>query len=172
MSHVEIDRRIPAPAARVWAALSDYQGVHKFNPFVEKAELLTPQACGLGAERECRMYGGKDFVHERIVEWSEGRSFAVDIVASSMPLASARVRISVDPLGSDASRVTFATRYQPKFGLLGRLMDVVMLRWMMRRMGRKLLLGLEDHLRTGAVVGKGGVLEAHGLRRSEAGARG
>ncbi len=161
MSQFEVDRLIEMPAPRVWAALADFQGVHRFHPRIERADLLTPHACGLGAERTCRMYGGKDHVRERVVEWQEGRSLAVTILDSTMPLASAWARISIQPAGG-SSRVSFEMRYLPKYGVLGRIADVLFMRRMMRRMGRELLQGLEQHLLTGAVVGRRGILQFAG----------
>ncbi len=163
MSQLAVDRLIRIPAPRVWAALADFQGVHRFHPRIERAELLTPQSCGVGAERECRMYGGRDHVRERIVEWQEGRSLAVTILDSTLPIASAWARISVEPAG-DRSLVSFEMRYLPKYGLLGRIADALFMRRMMRKMGRELLFGLERHLRTGAVVGRHGLLHIAGAR--------
>jgi len=156
MSQFEVVRRIEVPSPRVWAALSDFKGIHRFHPRIERADLLTAENCGLGAERVCHMYGGKDHVTERIVEWQEGRSLAVSILDTTMPLESAWARLAVEPDGA-ASRVTFEMRYQPRYGLIGRIMDTAFMGRMMRTLGEQLLAGLEHHLRTGETVGEGGV---------------
>ena len=46
--------------------------------------------------------------------------------------------------------------YVPKWGILGKIMDVLVLRMAMRHTFNKVLKGLQLHLETGEVIGKNG----------------
>jgi len=157
MSNIEITRHIPASPARVWAAFADFGGIHKFHPFVETSPMLSQNASGLGAERRCEFYDGNS-VCERVVGVEEGTSMTIDIYEGSMPLERAEARIHLEP-ADGGTRVRFVMDYTVKWGPIGALMDVMMMRRKMRGMLGKVLAGLETHLETGAAIGQGGLPE-------------
>lgn len=154
MPTLEITRDISAPADRTWQAISDIGGVHRFHPAVERSPLHGDKARGVGARRVCHFYDG-NHITEKVVGWDEGRSLDVDIVEGSMPVDNASASLRVEPLGS-GSRVSMTLRYEPRYGVFGKLMDAVMMRGMFRKLLRSVLQGLDTHLETGAEIGKGG----------------
>ena len=74
-----------------------------------------------------------------------------------MPIKRAVAEMSVAPRGDGQSEVTISMNLVPKFGLLGALMGVLMMKPMMRKIFAQVLQGLEHHARTGELIGQGGV---------------
>jgi hypothetical protein len=159
-------RTIPATAERVWQALADFGGIHQFNPMVERVEVLSEKERGLGASRRCVLYDRRS-LEEQVIDWREGSSYTVSIEASGIPIKNVTTSLSVAPAGRGSSVVTMESTYQPRFGPLGSLLDVLMTRGMLSKAFARVLKGLEDHLSTGRLIGKNGRPE--GTRPSEPG---
>ncbi len=154
MSSLTLTHTISAPVERVWDTLKNFGDVYKFHPRVKRSPLLGVRRGGIGAQRRCEFHDGNHIV-EQVVGWDDGRSLTIEIVEGSMPLRRAGGRISLQPHGAETI-VVFSFEYEPKFGLLGKVMDVMMMRGQFRKMLGEVLDGLETHLRTGAVVGPDG----------------
>lgn len=126
----------------IWRLLSDFGAIDAFNPLLKESHLLEgSREAGLGAERQCTMKDGRNYIHERVVEWNEGRNYTIDIFAGTLPLRDIRTTMGVEPVGQ-GSQITMRMAYQPKLGVFGRIIDPVVLRPMMRRMMHKVVRGL------------------------------
>ncbi|MFE3328209.1 SRPBCC family protein [Streptomyces sp. NPDC059176] len=67
-SSVVVERRIAAPSARVWEALTDLRGTERVLSGVQKIEVLTEGAFGVGTRwRETRRMFGKEATEELYV---------------------------------------------------------------------------------------------------------
>ena len=154
MSNVRVSKRVKVPAGRVWEVLSDYGNIYKFHPKVKASSILTGNDRGLGAKRRCEFHD-KSSVVEEITEWEEGKGFSLVLSEISMPLKRAEASMRVAPLGSDASTVTISMDYDVKYGPMGRLMDLMMMRGMMRKMFSQLIEGLEEYALSGGEGEKG-----------------
>lgn len=154
MSTVSIDRTLDQPLHAVWAAFDDFGGVYRFHPFVERSPLAdnTP-AEGLGAERVCHFYDG-NHVRERVTGRDPLRSLDVEITEGSMPLRCANAHIELHPEGT-GTRVRMTMRYEPSMGVLGKVMDRLMMRRKFAQLLTTVLAALDEHLRTGETIGKG-----------------
>jgi len=158
MHSVETHRRFDFPAQVIWSAFDDFGGIHKFHPLIESSPTTSRNQHGLGCERVCNMYGG-GALKERIVGYEPGRRMQVEIYdAGPFPLKHAVAELLVVPEGANRSKVTFGIRFSPKFGPLGWLLAKLMMRAQFKKMLNQLLEGLDDHLRTGRLVGRNGVL--------------
>ncbi len=158
MRKVVVTKNVKVPVERAWELLSDFGNVQLFNPIVETAEVLSENDRGLGAQRRCNLYNNTSAVEE-ITEWNEGEGLTVAITDAPMPVKNATVRMHVEPAGPQSSAVTFEMNYVPKWGFLGRVMDVLLIRMMMRHTFGKVIRGLKHHARTGEVVEKSGEAE-------------
>ena len=127
MAEVTQTRVLDHDIEAVWPVLADFGGIYKFHPRVARSPLTGAQTTGLGATRRCEFVDG-NHIDEQIVDWTEGRSMTVDIVRGSMPLKRAQARIEVEPLRPGRTRVSFHMEYVPKFGPLGWVMNVMMMR--------------------------------------------
>ncbi|MCH9684072.1 MAG: SRPBCC family protein [Deltaproteobacteria bacterium] len=152
MATIQINRTVSHLPEAVWAAFADFGGVHRFHPMVEHSPLheSAPQQ-GLGAERTCHFYDGNE-VQERIVRWTDQQAMEIEVFGGSMPLRDANVRIELSPRGNGTT-VQISMHYVPKFGVVGRLMDTLMIRRKLSSTLGLLLDALDEHLRTGKPIG-------------------
>jgi carbon monoxide dehydrogenase subunit G len=149
-------RTIEAPAADAWRAIADYAHVDSFHPAVERVSMLSDSQHGVGTKRICHFYDGTSAT-ELVTDWVEGESFRVELSDFSMPFvvqAEAEMRVMAE--GPKRSSVTITMDFQVKGGALGRLAGAGMFRPMMQRMFKRVLDGLDLHVRTGASIGKDG----------------
>ncbi len=149
-------RTIEAPAVDAWRAIADYAHVDSFHPAVERVSMLSDSQRGVGTKRTCHFYDGTSAT-ELVTDWVEGESFRVELSDFSMPFvvqAEAEMRVMAE--GPKRSSVTIAMDFQVKGGALGRLAGAGMFRPMMQRMFKRVLDGLDLHVRTGASIGKDG----------------
>jgi hypothetical protein len=113
----------------------------------------------MGAQRICHFYDGTS-LKETIVRYEPGRGYSFDLSNFELPLKQATSHFDLARISNGRSRITVTLEFIPKFGPLGWVMGKVMMRPMLLRALRDLTRGLDDHMRTGAIVGKGGALLA------------
>jgi len=156
MGKVSVEQVIKASPEDVWRVLADFGGVHRFHPLVESADLLSESNGGLDTMRVCNFYDGTS-IKERVVAWKDGEYMRIDLSEFSMPFKRATASLSITPVGTGSARVTFEMDYTPKFGPLGAIMNLLMMKPMIRRMLKSVLVGLDKHVSTGALIGKKGI---------------
>ena len=145
---------IPAPASRVWSVISDYSNIQVFHPFVESVDQLAEIDRGLGASRRCNLYG-KPSVTETVVEWDEGRSFVVS--SSHQPIVGEVTGgMLVEPIDERTSRVTVDASYSTAWGILGKALDVLLLRVGVGYALNRVRKSLQHHMETGELIGRSG----------------
>lgn len=146
MTELTVTRTTEQPPARVWALLADYQRIAPWNPNVAASRLIDDShPMGVGALRQCDLADGKNWIRERVTDWREGESYTVEIYEGTMPVQDAFATLGVRPLDDGGSEAYMTMRYQPKMGVMGKVMDVVMMRRMMTKMMGSLLAGLDQH---------------------------
>ncbi len=150
--HVESSLRINAPADKVWAILNDFGGVDKFSIGVEKSPIIGEKNSGLGAKRHCVFYDQSSVVEE-IIEYEANKSFKVVLSEFSMPMKAMYAGFSVAKLSESNCVVSMTMNFTVKFGPLGALMGLLMMRPVMKGVQKKLLSGLAYHACTGEIVG-------------------
>ena len=155
MSVVSVEREIDAPVPKVWAALSDFGGVHRYHSAVERSPINegTPSS-GVGSERTCHLYDG-NHVQERVTESVPEQKLSVEIFETSMPLKSAVGTFTLSPTPSGGTQVELSMDYVVKYGPAGKLMDVLMVKRMLTPNLNRMLAGLDHHLETGETVEEG-----------------
>ncbi|MFT5680586.1 MAG: hypothetical protein ACI8RZ_001492 [Myxococcota bacterium] len=151
MTIISATRRIEAPASRVWDAVADIGGVHRWHPKVKQSPLLSETLQGPGASRRCEFYDGTSVVEE-VVDWVEGESLTMELSDMSMPLNTARATLRVSGQASTSTEISMEMEYAVKYGPLGWVMDAVMMRRMMGQMFDLILSGLDHHLITGELI--------------------
>ena len=92
-------------------------------------------------------------VEEKVTEWvvGEAMTLAVHSKKKGPPFQTASGRLTLRLSGNDTV-VSFFITYELKYGLLGSLLDAVMVRPFMRRAAPKMLLGLKHYAETGELV--------------------
>ena len=139
---------INAPVASVWEVLADIGSIADWNPGVVQSYVTGDRAGEVGAARHCDL-GGKNYLDEEVVEWDEGRLLTIRVVGSNMPFKTADIRFTLSPEG-EGTAVTVAPDYSLKGGVLGRLMDALVVRRMYIRGMESLLSGLKRHVEAAA----------------------
>ncbi len=156
MPIAKLTRTIDVPASKIWAVLSDFSNIQIFHPNVQDVDQLSEMDRGLGASRRCNFYGGDSAVEE-IIEWDDERHFFTCTVTEiSAPILDVTAGMKVDEIDSQSSEVEIYMNYTPKWGILGTLINVLVLRFAMQSVFNKVLKGLELHLKTGKMIGKDG----------------
>jgi len=128
---------IDAPAATVWARLSDLASIHLWVPAITHA-YCPAQSRGVGAVRICEL--PQATIEETIVAWEEGRSFTYQGVGAPM-LKRAINTWSVEARG-DQALVTATAEVEMKGGILG-IMLAPLMKIAFSRMGARSLASLK-----------------------------
>ena len=154
MAQVTLTRKINAPIADVWATWDDYGHIDRFNPNLSKSFLINgSQETGEGAERQCDLADGKNFIQERVVDYVPERRMALDIYNGTLPLKRAKAIIELRPLSVNETELRFTMEFTPKMGLLGRLM-VPLMKPQFRKLLGKLVDGNKAYAERGEEVAR------------------
>lgn len=147
---------IDAPASKIWAALSDFSNIQLFHPNVKYTDQLSKMDRGLGASRRCNFYDGGSAV-ESITAWDDDRrSFTCTVTEIAAPITDVVSGMSVEKIDSSHSRVHIYMNYTVKFGVLGKILNAVVLRFVLQAVFKKTVKGLALHVATGKTIGKNG----------------
>ncbi|MGD9658769.1 MAG: SRPBCC family protein [Methylocystis sp.] len=144
MTTLRAEREIAAGASVVWALLEDFPHIDAFNPNLSRSAHIdgTPLE-GVGAERRCELKDGRNWIEERVVDWRPGERYTVEIYAGTMPIRDVRTTLAVSPNGA-VSRAVMQITYTPKFGPVGQLLDLLLLRQKTKGLMDSVLEGLEQ----------------------------
>ncbi len=168
MSTAKLTRTINAPSSKIWAVLSDFSNIQIFHPNVQDVDQLSEVDRGLGAERRCNFYGGGSAV-EKIISWDDERQFfTCTVTEMAAPILDVTAGMGVKKIDSHRSEVHIEMSYVPKWGILGKIMDVLVLRIAMRSTFNKVLKGLQLHVETGELIGKNGKPIPHSSQTTQA----
>ena len=144
---------INVPKSQVWDMIADLGGVVKFHPLVTKSYYVTDEKQGNGAARICEL-GPKNSVNETAIAWKEGESITLGvefIKGQKPPVDNFTGTILLKEQGS-GTVAAMIIEFAPKFGPLGKLMDVTLLRPQFDKLIPKVLKGLKHHIETGETV--------------------
>ncbi len=148
--------RIDAPSSKIWAVLSDFTNIHLFHPNVQDVDQLSEVDRGVGAARRCNFYGGDSAV-EKITAWDdERRSFTCTVTEIAAPLKDITSSMWVEEIDPHRSDVHIEMKYTPKWGIVGKILNVLVLHFALQSVFKKVLTGLQTHLKTGKPIGKNG----------------
>lgn len=141
--------KIHASQEEVWTVLKFPGRVEEFHPLIRESSMTGVQQRGLGAVRHCRLYplGRMD---EVITEWEEGQGFTISVTGGSMlpPHKFMQGRFELKGCGQECE-VTFQFSYKLKYGLLGRLLDALIIRPQFKKAPPQYVQGLKKHVEQG-----------------------
>lgn len=149
MTTLRHEIRIEAPIDAVWQAIAgDLTAVQHYNRMVSSARLVTGQGEGVGAMRRCELRP-KGFVEERVWEWTPARAIGLEVAASEWPIVFMKWRTVLTGDGK-ATLVSQEMNYGLKFGPLGALMDILVMRRKLDRGIRDVFANLKRYVETNA----------------------
>jgi len=144
MTTLQHEVRIDAPVEAVWKAVSDLLAVQHYNPMVVSVRYVSDQREGLGATRRCDLRP-RGWVEERVWDWAPARVIGLEVVASEWPLVFMKWRTELQNEGG-TTLVKQEMSYKMKFGPLGAVMDVVMMRRKLDRGIREIFENLKRYV--------------------------
>jgi len=159
MHNITVKREMNNNVEAVWDVLDDYGTVYKYNPGVERSEILGEKQTGLGARRVCNFYDGSS-LKETIIKYVPNRGYSFMLSDFSLPLKRATSHFQLEPLSRDKCLLSVTIEFEPKFGPLGWLMAKLLMRPMLTKALGGLTKGLDDYMTSGQFVGQGGALLA------------
>lgn len=142
---------IKAPMAHAWAALADFGGVAKWAPYMRSSRLLGERDAGVGARRTMRHAWGFRF-EETVTQWHDGKGFSFDVLKAPFPMKDVKESWVV---AREDGYVVVSTqvRYGMRLGALGRALDSLLVRFLVRREMRAGLRGLKQFVERSAGAG-------------------
>jgi ligand-binding SRPBCC domain-containing protein len=134
---------IAAPPKAVWALLADFGGVADWAPYMRVSKLVGQQATGAGTRRAMRHAWGFRF-EECVTQWHDGKGYAFDVLKAPFPLRDVKEAWA---MGAEEGRTVVSTqvRYRVYLGLIGLILDWLLVRFVVRREMRSGLAGLKRH---------------------------
>ena len=129
MSQLTLRKKVNVPADRMWEIISNYG----------KRSGLIPAAGGAKDKRAPQKNAG---LLGAAARWAEGKGYRVSLGEVSMPFRKSKVGVSVRHSDAEESEVTITIDYIVKYGPLGLLMNLLVMRPLMREM----LAGIVDEM--------------------------
>lgn len=152
MASVTVTQSIDAPVSAVWAAWNEFGDIYRYNPGLRASYLINDSKdSGLGAERQCDMKDGKNYIRERIVGYIPEERLEIDIYEGTLPMNDVQAVLEFSQTAPNRTEVAMTMRFTPKMGLLGKLM-LPMMKPVMAKTIRGLLRGNKNYVETGATV--------------------
>jgi ligand-binding SRPBCC domain-containing protein len=133
---------IGAPADRVWEVLADFGNVAGWAPYMRRSHLIGDRHSGIGMRRGMRHAWGFRF-EEVVTQWHEGKGFAFDVLKAPFPMKDVKEVWVLAPEDGHTA-VETQVRYGAHLGLLGGLVDWLLVRFVVRREMRAGLRGLKE----------------------------
>jgi hypothetical protein len=115
-----------------------------YNPNVASARCVSDATSGVGATRRCELKP-KGWIEERVWEFRPTQAIGLEVSASEWPLVFMRWKTELRQEGR-ATLVTQAMSYELKLGLLGALLDALVMRRKLDRGIREVFDGLKRYV--------------------------
>ena len=108
MPEIRVEQEIGAAADAVWPVISDFAGIGRFMPGLEKVEV---QGQGLGAIRTVSTAGGGK-IQERLEAFDPAaRSFSYSLLPGAVPVQNYRATVKLVEAGPGRTRVSWSARF-------------------------------------------------------------
>ena len=147
MTVLENAIRIDASLEKVWSVLSALDALDRYDPGVTRSEVVTATREGPGSARRCDLAPGGWF-KEKVSDWHPNRSLSFELLECTLPVRRLKHSYTLTRDGS-ATVVRQTMEYELKFGLVGRLMDAMMVRKKWDAGIKGFFAGLKDYVETG-----------------------
>lgn len=153
MTTIKAIRTMPFNRTEIWNALADFPNVQNYSPSVKKSYALENTNTGLGAKRHCDLtpFGSID---EEIIEFKENELMGVKIFDSKKmpPFKDMVAHFQLQFESDTQTKVEFEISWGMKMGVIGKMMNAMMLKPQFQKGAENFLLGLEHYVKTGAKI--------------------
>ncbi len=135
--------QINVPAEKLWNILSDLEQVGNYNPLVDSVKYISNNKTGVGASRQCQ-FKPKGYAKERVTAMQQMESISMEMYESEWPLRHMRWTNYLKTENGHTVLKTI-TDYKVKFGLLGALMDRVVMKPKFNKILDELFISLKQY---------------------------
>ena len=135
---------INAPLDKIWSVLTDLELLDKTDPTVKKATLISENKTGLNAKRKVLMQDGKNWFDEKITIFKPNEELVYQLTDCSFPIKGLKHTYSFQKIGNQ-TKVQQLMEYTVKFGVLGILLDKMMIGKQFNSGINKFLSGLKTY---------------------------
>ncbi|MFK5880487.1 MAG: SRPBCC family protein [Flavobacteriaceae bacterium] len=125
MAKLHNEIMINAPIEKIWEALTVVDKLDNYDPTVKKSTAISKNKSGIGASRKVDMLDGKNWFEETCTVSKTYEALTFELTACSFPVKSLKHDYSFHSIGNKI-KVVQIMNYQMKFGLLGKLMGVML----------------------------------------------
>ena len=147
MATLHNEMTINASIEQLWSILTNLELLAQYDPLVKNSELISTNATGLGAKRKVTMLDGKNWFEEMVVTFEPNQSLAYQLTDCSFPIKGLRHSYTFEKIGGQ-TKVRQVMEYTVKFGLLGKLLDRLMIRKQTDGGVKKFFAGLKEYAET------------------------
>ena len=135
---------INASLDKVWSILTDLELLDKYDPTVKKSTLISADKAGIGAKRKVNMLDGKNWFDEKVTVFKPNEALTYQLTDCTFPMKDLKHSYSFEKLGNQI-KVKQVMEYTVKFGLLGKLLDSLMIRKQSDAGIKKFFAGLKNY---------------------------
>ncbi len=118
---------INAGTDKLWQLLADLEMLEKYDPTVKKSTLISIEKTGIDAKRKVSMLDGKNWFEEKVTVCKPNVALTYQLTDCSFPIKGLTHSYSFEKVGNQ-TKVKQVMEYTVKFGLLGKLLDTLMIR--------------------------------------------
>lgn len=126
MTVLENSIRIDSPREKVWSVLASLDVLDRYDPGIKKSRVVSSQAQGLGAARHCDLTPGGWF-KEKVTEWRPHEAMAFELFECTLPVRRLKHSYTLTP-DAGGTVVNQRMEYELKFGVVGQVLDAMMVR--------------------------------------------
>jgi len=135
---------IKASTQAVWEVMADFGSAAIWAPDMLRSSLKGEKKTGVGTYRVLRHAWGFR-IEEIVTQWSDGAGYSFELVKAPFPMRDVHETWVLKPDNGHAL-LTITVSYDMHLGLLGALLDAVLVRFVVAREMRLGIRGLKQHV--------------------------
>jgi|SRR6185312_12636937 len=144
MATIHNEITISAPVEKIWGILTHLELLEKYDPTVKKSTLISSEKTGIGAKRKVQMLDGKNWFDEKITVFKPNEALTIQLTECTFPIKGLKHSYSFEKTDNQV-KVKQTMAYTVKFGIIGKLMDVIMIRKQSDAGVKKFFQGLKSY---------------------------
>ena len=144
MATIHNEITVNASIDKVWTMLTEVELLDQFDPTVKKSTAVSQEKSGLGAKRKVDMLDGKNWFEEKVTVFKPNEALTYQLTDCSFPIKGLQHSYSFEKIGNQ-TKVKQVMEYTVKFGLLGKLLDAMMIRKQTNGGIQKFFVGLKSY---------------------------
>ena len=150
MAKLHHEIKINAPVEKVWRTFANLESVKFTNSIVKTVNIISSNKEGVGSARHCDFKDGK-FVEERVTAFERNKSISFELYKHQWPLVFMRWTNKLEKQGNYTLLVS-DTEYELKFGIVGKIINVIIMRRKFSQIIDDALGKLKRYVETGEVA--------------------